>query len=105
MNTTFETFKPKSSLIKPYVDYYYLDIKPDNKTSEFQCFPHFNNTISLYRSHIQKEKGHVVFDENAAALQILLPSEKKYFILYNPEKSTGLSLYFILWEYSSFTDH
>lgn len=77
MNNTFETFKPKSSLIKPYVDYYYLDIKPDNETSEFQCFPHFNNTISLYKSHTQKEKGHVVFDEAATALQIFTPIREK----------------------------
>lgn len=77
MSNTFETFKPESSLIKSYVDYYYLDIKPDNEISEFQCFPHFNNTISLYKSHIQREKGHVVFDEMAKPLQIFTPIREK----------------------------
>ncbi|WP_223607551.1 AraC family transcriptional regulator [Chryseobacterium sp. OSA05B] len=77
MNNTFETFKPKNSLIKSYVDYYYLDIKPDNVITEFQCFPHFNNTVSLYQSHIQKEKGYVIFDETAKPFQIFTPIREK----------------------------
>lgn len=77
MRETFETFKPKSSLIRQYIDYYYLDIKPCNLLNEFQCFPHFNNTISLYRSHILAEKGHIVFDENATPLQIFTPIREK----------------------------
>lgn len=77
MNDIFETFKPKNSLIKSYVDYYYLDIKPDNVITEFQCFPHFNNTISLYQSHIQVEKGHVIFNETAKPFQIFTPIREK----------------------------
>ncbi|PIF45186.1 helix-turn-helix protein [Chryseobacterium sp. 52] len=77
MSEKFETFKPKNSLIKSYVDYYYLDIKPNNEINEFQCFPHFNNTVSLYKSHTRKEKGHVVFDEAATPLQIFTPIREK----------------------------
>lgn len=77
MRERFETFKPKNSLIRKYIDYYYLDIKPDNETNEFRCFPHFNNTISLYKSHIQVEKGHVKFDKEAQALQIFTPIREK----------------------------
>lgn len=77
MRERFETFKPKNSLIRKYIDYYYLDIKPDNEINEFRCFPHFNNTISLYKSHIQVEKGHVKFDKEAQALQIFTPIREK----------------------------
>jgi AraC-like DNA-binding protein len=77
MEEIFETFKPKNELIKKYVDYYYLDIKPNNEINEFQCFPHFNNTISLYVSHIRSEKEEIVFDETANALQIFTPVRQK----------------------------
>lgn len=77
MKEIFETFKPKNILIKKYVDYYYLDIKPNNEVNEFQCFPHFNNTISLYQSHIRSEKGEVIFNETANALQIFTPVRQK----------------------------
>ncbi|CAL2106516.1 HTH-type transcriptional activator Btr [Tenacibaculum sp. 190524A02b] len=73
MNELFETFKPQNSIVKKFVDYYYLDIKPDNVTSEFQCFPHFNNTISLYKSHIRLKDREMVFDKNAKPYQIFTP--------------------------------
>ncbi|MDV4042179.1 hypothetical protein CMT37_04975 [Elizabethkingia anophelis] len=73
MKKIFETFKPKNSIVKKYVDYYYLDIKPDNEISEFQCFPHFNNTISLYKSHIRLEDGEMVFEKTAMPFQIFTP--------------------------------
>lgn len=77
MENIFETFKPKNVLIKKYVDYYYLDIKEKNDVNEFQCFPHFNNTISLYKSHIRLENGDVIFDETAKALHIFTPVRHK----------------------------
>lgn len=77
MEKIFETFKPKNLLIKKYVDYYYLDIKPNNTINEFQCFPHFNNTISLYKSHIRLDKGEIIFDETAIAFQIFTPVRQK----------------------------
>lgn len=77
MNETFETFKPDNPLLKKYVDYYYLDVKPDNTINEFECFPHFNNTISLYKSHIRLENGEIVFKETAEALQIFTPIREK----------------------------
>lgn len=77
MEKIFETFKPKNVLIKKYVDYYYLDVKQENKVNEFQCFPHFNNTVSLYKSHIRLENGEIIFDETAKALQIFTPVRHK----------------------------
>lgn len=77
MQEIFETFKPKNSFIKKYVDYYYLDIKPNNSTNEFQCFPHFNNTISIYKSHKRLENGEIKFDENAKPFQIFTPIREK----------------------------
>lgn len=77
MQAIFETFKPKNRVIKKYVDYYYLDIKPDNQNNEFQCFPHFNNTISLYKSHTRLENGEMLFNEKAKPFQIFTPLRKK----------------------------
>lgn len=77
MAEIFETFKPKNLLIKKYVDYYYLDIKPDNDVNEFQCFPHFNNTISIYKSHTKSETGEIIFNEIANALQIFTPVRQR----------------------------
>lgn len=77
MQEIFETFKPKNSTIKKYVDYYYLDIKPNNVINEFQCFPHFNNTISLYKSHIRLKSGEVKFEETAKPFQIFTPIREK----------------------------
>lgn len=77
MQELFETFKPKNSIVKKYVDYYYLDIKPNNVISEFQCFPHFNNTISLYKSHIRLENEEMKFEETAKPFQIFTPIRQK----------------------------
>ncbi|MXN90304.1 helix-turn-helix domain-containing protein [Flavobacterium sp. Sd200] len=77
MNEIFQTFKPKDSIIKKYVDYYYLDIKPNNINNEFQCFPHFNNTISLYKSHLRLKDGEIKFEETAKPFQIFTPIRKK----------------------------
>lgn len=77
MRETFETFKPKNSIVKKYIDYYYLDIKPDNTCNEFQCFPHFNNTISLYKSHSRLANGEIAFEEKSKPLQIFTPIREK----------------------------
>lgn len=69
----FETFRPQSEVVGKYVDYYYLDIKPDNISHDFQCFPHFNNTLSLYKSHRRLETGEMVFDKGAVPFQIFTP--------------------------------
>ncbi|MEZ4992256.1 MAG: helix-turn-helix transcriptional regulator [Saprospiraceae bacterium] len=77
MADIFKTFKPKEPTVAKYVDYYYLDIKPENEFSGFRCFPHYNSTISLYRSH-KREKDNVQFyDKNAGPLQIFTPVREK----------------------------
>lgn len=73
MNNTFETFKPNNPLIAKYVDYYYLDIKSQNTVTEFECFPHYYTTISLYKSNISPQKGEVIYDDNANFLEIFTP--------------------------------
>lgn len=77
MQEIFKTFKPKNSITKKYVDYYYLDFKPNNVINEFQCFPHFNNTISLYKSHIRLKNGEMKFEEMAKPFQIFTPIREK----------------------------
>ncbi|GAA4785891.1 hypothetical protein GCM10023231_12230 [Olivibacter ginsenosidimutans] len=73
MNQIFETFKPRNTLVAKYVDYYYLDLKPFNLENQFDCFPHFNNTISLYKSHIRSANGDLTFKHNAQPIQIFTP--------------------------------
>jgi AraC-like DNA-binding protein len=74
---TFITFKSNDPLISRYVDYYYLDIKPNNIVTEFECFPHYNNTLSLYRSHRYTPDGEVVYQENGMPCQIFTPVREK----------------------------
>lgn len=73
MTDTFETFKPGHPIIARYLDYYYLDIKPDNQLTEFDCFPHHNNTISLYSSHRRASNRDMIYDESAPPFQIFTP--------------------------------
>lgn len=77
MKEIFVTFKPKNSIVKSYVDYYYLEIKPNNNVNEFRCFPHFNNTISLYKSHLRLDSGEIIYDESAKPFQIFTPIRKR----------------------------
>lgn len=78
MASEFKTIKPYIPEIAQYVDYYYLDIKPYNEVTEFTCFPHFNNSVSLYSSHIRNiEPNEVIYNENAAPLQIFTPIREK----------------------------
>lgn len=73
MKEIFETFRPKNPRLNKYIDYYYLDIKPNNSINRFQCFPHFNNTISLYKSHSQPKEGEIAYDKTAKPFQIFTP--------------------------------
>jgi AraC-like DNA-binding protein len=73
----FQTFKPKDFGLQKYVDYYYLDIKTNNVVAEYDCFPHFNNTISLYKSHILLKDAEMKFDETALPCQIFTPIREK----------------------------
>lgn len=73
MKEMFQTFKPKNALVERYVSYYYLDIKPHNKVTKFQCFPHFNTTISIYKSHIRLATGEMKYESEAKPFQIFTP--------------------------------
>lgn len=73
MKERFETFNPQNAVVKQYVDYYYLDIKPHNEVRAYQCFPHFNNTLSLYASHYHSEEEAMVYQEEGEAYQIFTP--------------------------------
>lgn len=76
-NNIFETFTPKNPIVKKYVDYYYLDVKPDNKVHAFLCFPHVNNTLSLYQSHTRLQTGEMIFIKGAKPYQIFTPIRQK----------------------------
>lgn len=73
----FKTFKPKDPLVRKYVDYYYLEVKPNNVVNEFKCFPHYNNTISLYRTHYRSVDGATTYDPKREPLQIFTPVRDK----------------------------
>ena len=69
----FKTFKPKSPIVSKAVQYYYLDVNLENEFREFSCFPHFNNSISLYTSHIRNSNLSVSYVKNAAPFQLFTP--------------------------------
>ncbi len=73
MTNTFETIKPLDQRIAQCVDYYYLDVKPNNSLTEFECFPHHNNTISIYRSHVRASNRDMIYDASAPPFQIFTP--------------------------------
>lgn len=77
----FETFKPESKLIRKYVSYYYLHINDDqNEENEYICYPHYNNTISLYNSHrFEYEPDHSIlqFDIGSKPVQIYTPIRER----------------------------
>lgn len=73
MTEIFKTFKPENQQIAEFVEYYYVDIKPDNSHIRLECFPHFNTTISLYSSHERSEKGEIIFNISAGIFQAFTP--------------------------------
>ncbi|MHC5353400.1 hypothetical protein ACYSNX_04285 [Myroides sp. LJL115] len=74
MDNVFITFKPKCGIVKKYVDYYYLDSRPSNQLRVYDCFAHYNTSISLYQSHYRLEDNSgVEFHENAGFLQLYTP--------------------------------
>lgn len=47
----FCTFKPKNPELKKYISYYYSDISDNvNLENQYICYPHFNTTLSFYKS-------------------------------------------------------
>lgn len=68
----FKTFKPENKILKRYIDYYYIDIKHENTLTVYDCFPHYNNTISVYKSHQYHERN-TVYEPNGVPLQIFTP--------------------------------
>lgn len=74
MNNTFITFKPQCQEIQKYVDYYYLGSRPCNELRIYDCFAHYNTTISLYQSHKRLEDNSgVEYQDNGEFLQLYTP--------------------------------
>jgi len=73
----FETIKPKSKLLEKYISYYYIDIADaEDYFNEYICYPHFNNSLSLYKSHtIDSVIGNSIinFEKDGSPLQIFTP--------------------------------
>ncbi len=73
----FETIKPGDQLLQKHISYYYLDRADEQGYfNEYICYPHYNNTISLYQSHtayLQNNHSVVSFDKDAPPLQIFTP--------------------------------
>ena len=70
---TFQTFSPLDAAVAKHVDYYYLERKPENTVTTFECFPHYNNTLSLYAAHRMTGVGQIVHDPAAPPAQIFTP--------------------------------
>jgi len=73
----FETIKPQNKLLEKFISYYYIDVAdaPDY-FNEYICYPHFNNSISFYKSHtIKSLSGNSVinFEKSGCPLQIFTP--------------------------------
>ena len=73
----FETIKPKDNTLKKYISYYYVDVA-DNEGyfKEYICYPHYNNTVSLYKSHVlscDEGHSHITFNNGYLPLQIFTP--------------------------------
>lgn len=108
----FTTFKPTKEVLKKYIDYYYVDIKHDNTLTVYDCFPHFNNTISVYKSH-QYINGNSVYKQNGIPLQIFTPlrsdvlqiqqigSVERFVIVFKP---FGINQFLINIDFSSIID-
>lgn len=79
----FKTFKPKNSLLLKAISYYYIDIADDEDYfNEYVCYPHFNNTVSLYQNHTSIFKGNhskICFKEDGSPLQIFTPIRQSPF--------------------------
>lgn len=73
----FKTFNPENDLLRKYISYYYLDIATsDDYVNEYVCYPHFNNTISLYKSHVSNfssQHSQITYKKETAPLQIFTP--------------------------------
>jgi len=73
----FETIKPKDKILKKYISYYYIDVADnDDYFNEYICYPHYNNTISLYKSHVlsfDEGHSHITFNNDCLPLQIFTP--------------------------------
>jgi AraC-like DNA-binding protein len=81
MMRTFKTLKPKSELTRQYVSYYYLDLATAPAYhNEYICYPHYNNTISLYQSHVfndMEAQRIVSHHADQPPLQIFTPIREK----------------------------
>jgi len=73
MNTPIKTFKPRNNYIASLVDYYYIDHRPQNQYVEIDCFPHYNSTISIYKSQYRDQNGVMNYDGAAGYFQIFTP--------------------------------
>jgi AraC-like DNA-binding protein len=73
----FETVKPANEQLKKYISYYYLDIADEEDYhNEYICYPHYNNTISIYKNHIvsfQNKHSIITYEKDAEPLQIYTP--------------------------------
>lgn len=58
----FETLKPRNKFLRKFICYYYIDFADGNDYfNEYICYPHYNNTISLYKNHdISFKDGHSI---------------------------------------------
>ena len=83
---TFRSFRPADATLARYVDYYYLDCKPDNEVTTFDFFPHYNNTPSTLAtgcpvsvaSHMNPWRHHYRFSPHSGIACYELPKPGRY---------------------------
>src|SRR5882757_3089736 len=82
---SFQTFKPHEQRLRRYISYYYLDIDDAQEANhQYICYPHFNTTLSFYKSHVFEYKNHhtrVDYQRNSSCLKILTPLREEPLIV------------------------
>ncbi|WP_199121016.1 AraC family transcriptional regulator [Pedobacter sp. ASV28] len=63
--------------MQKYISYYYVDVADDEYYhNEYICYPHYNNTISLYKNHEVKfgnNHSQIFYNSASSPLQIFTP--------------------------------
>ncbi|GAB3823250.1 hypothetical protein GCM10028895_29910 [Pontibacter rugosus] len=70
----FTSFCPLAPTLEPYIDYYYIQRYDDKDTQRYQCFPHLNNSLSLFSRagfYFDEAGSHVQYSASGKPLALL----------------------------------
>jgi len=105
----FETFRPEEEWLRKYVSYYYLDIADDaDYFNEYICYPHFNNTVSIYKSHCAEygmNKTKIRYVQDGKSLQIFTALRESPLKVTQVGPVFKLAIVFEPFGFNQFVDH